>query len=47
MSTIPQTSYTPNIAQCDFWLLPKLKLDLKAQHFAITEDIKTNAIENP
>ena len=25
IKTVPQTSYSPNLAPCDFWLFPKLR----------------------
>ena len=46
ISTIPQPPYSPDIAPCDFWLFPNLKLGLKGERFATIEDIKVNATAN-
>ena len=34
--------YSPVLASCDFWLLPKLKNALKGQRFADLSDIQCN-----
>ncbi|KAL4091078.1 hypothetical protein QTP88_025819 [Uroleucon formosanum] len=46
ISTIPQPPYSPDIAPCDFWLFPNLKIGLKGERFATIEDIKVNATAN-
>jgi hypothetical protein len=34
--------YSPDLAPCDFWLFPKLKIALKGQRFADIADIQRN-----
>jgi len=46
ISTIPQPPYLPDIAPCDFWLFPNLKLGLKGERFETIEDIKVNPTAN-
>ncbi|PNF37545.1 hypothetical protein B7P43_G13826 [Cryptotermes secundus] len=36
--------YLPDMAPCDFWLLPKLKMPLKGTRFESREDIMRNAM---
>ena len=38
-----QPSYSPDIAACDFWMFPKLKMALKVKRFDDIETIKSNA----
>jgi hypothetical protein len=38
-----QAPYSPDLAHCDFWLLPKLKRPLKGSRFDNREDIMRNA----
>lgn len=40
---IEQPPYSPDMAPCDFFLFPKLKLPLRGTRFASIEDIKTNS----
>ena len=35
--------HSPDMAPCDFWLFPQLKMSLKVTRFQDTEGIKTNA----
>ena len=42
---IPQPPYSPDLAPCDFFLLPKLKKPMKGQRFATIEEIKTALLE--
>jgi hypothetical protein len=37
--------YSPDMAPCDFWLLPKLKRPLKSSRFDSCEDIMQNAMK--
>jgi hypothetical protein len=39
-----QASYSPDMAPCDFWLFPKLKMPLKGTRFESREDIMRNAM---
>ncbi|KAL4083495.1 hypothetical protein QTP88_028811 [Uroleucon formosanum] len=41
-----QRKWENDIAPCDFWLFPNLKLGLKGERFATIEDIKVNATAN-
>jgi histone-lysine N-methyltransferase SETMAR len=36
--------YSPDMAPCDFWLFPKLKMPLKGARFESREDIMQNAM---
>jgi len=40
---ICQAPYSPDMAPCDFWLFPKLKMPLKGTRFESREDIMRNA----
>jgi hypothetical protein len=40
---ICQAPYSPDIAPCDFWLFPKLKMPMKGTRFKSREDIMRNA----
>ena len=40
---IRQAPYSPDMAPCDFWLFPKLKMPLKGTRFESREDIMRNA----
>ncbi len=33
ISLVPQTTYSPDLALCDFWLFPTTKKDLKGKYF--------------
>jgi hypothetical protein len=39
MAVIPYPPYSPDLALCDFFLFPKLKLKLKARWFDTIEEI--------
>ena len=41
---IRQAPYSPDMAPCDFWLFPKLKMPLKGTRFESGEDITRNAM---
>jgi hypothetical protein len=43
ITLMPQPSYSPDLAPCDFWLFPKLKTGLQSRRFATADDIKENA----
>jgi hypothetical protein len=38
--TLPHPPYSPDLARCDFFLFPKLKLQLKGHHFDRVEEIQ-------
>ena len=40
---VPQAPYSPDMAPCDFFLFPKLKLPLRGKHFETIEVIKENS----
>jgi histone-lysine N-methyltransferase SETMAR len=44
MTVLPQPPYSPDLAQTDFFLLPKLKSTLKGCRFESIETIKTNSL---
>jgi len=41
---IRQAPYSLDMAPCDFWLFPKLKMPLKGTRFESREDIMRNAM---
>ena len=40
MTVIPYPPYSHDLAPCDFFLFPKLKLQMKGRRFDITEEIQ-------
>ena len=42
---VRQAPYSPDMALCDFWLFPKLKIPLKGKRFESREDITRNATD--
>ena len=40
MTVIPHPPYSPNLAPCEFFLFPKLKLQMKGRTFDTTEEIQ-------
>ena len=42
---VRQAPYSPDMAPCDFWLFPKLKIPLKGKRFESREDIMRNATD--
>jgi len=47
--TLPHPPYSPDLASCDFFLFPKLKTQLKGNHFWAVENIQaaaTRALNN-
>jgi hypothetical protein len=43
MAVIPHPPYSPDLAPCDFFLFPKMKLKLKGRRFNTTEDIQAES----
>jgi hypothetical protein len=43
MSVTPHSSYSPDLAPCDFFLFPKIKLKLKGRLFDSTEEIQAES----
>jgi hypothetical protein len=39
MSVVSHTPYSPDLASCDFFLFPKMKLKLKGRRFDTNEEI--------
>jgi len=39
IAVIPHTPYSPDLAPCDFFLFPKMKLKLKGRRFDTIEEI--------
>jgi hypothetical protein len=46
MAVIPHPPYSPNLASCDFFLFPKMKLKLKGCQFDTTEEIQAEIAES-
>ena len=42
---MPQPSYYPDLAPCDFFLFPKLKRPIKEQRYAMIEEINAASKE--
>jgi hypothetical protein len=42
-AVIPHPSYSHDLAPCDFFPFPKLKLELKGRRFDTTEDIQAES----
>ena len=36
----PQPPYSPDLAPCDFWLFPKVKMTMKGKYFELIQDIR-------
>ena len=37
----PHTPYSPDLAPCDFWLFPKVKMTMKGKRFESIQDVET------
>jgi len=49
ITMLPHPRYSPDLAFCDFFLLPKLKTHLKGDHFGTAENVQatvTRALNN-
>jgi transposase len=42
-TVIPQPPYSPDLAPCDYFLFPKMKLKLKGRRFDSIEEIQTES----
>jgi len=40
MTTVPHPAYSPDLASCDFYVFPKMKLPLKGRHFVSIKEIQ-------
>jgi hypothetical protein len=40
MTVVPHPPYSPNLAPCDFFFFPKLKLRMKGRRFDTIEEIQ-------
>jgi hypothetical protein len=45
MAVIPHALYSPDLAPCDFFLFPKMKLKLKGRRFDTIEEIQVQSVE--
>jgi hypothetical protein len=43
MAVIPHPQYSPDLAPCNFFLSPKMKLNLKGRRFDTIEEIQTES----
>jgi len=43
MSTVPHPAYSPDLAPCDFYVFPKMKLQLKGRRFASIEEVQAES----
>jgi hypothetical protein len=49
ITVCPHPPYSPDLAPCDFWLFPKLKMTMKGKRFELIQDIEaapTKQIKN-
>jgi hypothetical protein len=46
MAVIPHPPYSPDLAPCDFFLFPKMKLKLKGRRFDTIEEIQAEFAES-
>ena len=42
VTSLDNPSYSPDLAPCDFWLFPQLKIVIKGTHFSSSEEIKAS-----
>jgi hypothetical protein len=42
-TTVPQPAYSPDLAPCDFYMFPKMKLWLKGRRFVSIEEIQAES----
>jgi len=42
---VPQTSYSPDLSPCDFFLFSRLKNQLKGRHFPILDNIQKSVTD--
>ena len=40
----PHPPYSPDLAPCDFWLFPKVKMTMKGKRFESIQDIEAATI---
>jgi len=43
VTTVPHPAYSPDLAPCDFYVFPKMKLRLKGRHFASIEEVQAES----
>ena len=43
MTTVPHPAYSPDLAPCDLYVFPKMKLLLKGRHFLSIEEIQAES----
>jgi len=49
ITTLPHLPYSPDLAPCDFFIIPKLKTDFKGHNFETLENVQaaaTKALNN-
>ena len=42
---MPQPPYSPDMAPCDFFLFPKLKMPMKGKRFDTIDELKKKSVE--
>jgi len=45
MTVIPDPSYSPDLAPCDFFIFPHMKGEMKGKHFADVREVKKKMLE--
>jgi transposase len=43
VTTVPHPAYSPDLAHCDFYVFPKMKLRLKGRRFASIEEVQAES----
>jgi hypothetical protein len=43
MAVIPHPPYSPDMTPCDFYLFPKMKVNLKGRRFDTTEEVQAES----
>ena len=43
VTTVPHPAYSPDLAPCDFYMFPKMKLRLKGRRFASIEEVQAQS----
>jgi len=43
MTVVPHPPYSPDLATCDFFLFPKIKIKLKGRRFQTLEEIQAES----
>jgi transposase len=45
VTTVPHPVYSPDLAPCDFYVFPKMKLRLKGRRYAAIEEVQAESLQ--